>query len=85
MIIERDRINPCPQFDQIFGTDSEEVGIGYPTQFAQMLNAIRLHYGFEGWLINFENRFFDVHVYLNPSNVLSRLPIDESFKGFYIS
>ncbi|VDL19821.1 unnamed protein product [Hymenolepis diminuta] len=59
VIIERDRINPCPQFDQIFGTDSEEVGIGYPTQFAKILNAIRLHYGFEGWLINFENRFFD--------------------------
>lgn len=59
VIIERDRINPCPQFDQIFGTTTKEVGVGYPTQFAQKLNDIRRHYRFEGWLINFENRFFD--------------------------
>lgn len=60
VIIERDRVNPCPQFDQIFGVDTDEAGLSLPVKFAQKLNDIRLNYRFEGWLINFENRFFDV-------------------------
>ncbi|KAM7541799.1 hypothetical protein Aperf_G00000009453 [Anoplocephala perfoliata] len=59
VIIELDRVNPCPIFNEIFGINSKEIGVSYPTQFAQKLNAVRQHFCFEGWLINFENRFFD--------------------------
>eukprot|EP00108_Taenia_solium_P002350 TsM_000812500 transcript=TsM_000812500 gene=TsM_000812500 len=59
VIIELDRKNPCPAFNAIFDVNTKECCIGHPSQFAQKLDAMRQHYGFEGWLINFENCFFD--------------------------
>lgn len=60
VIIELDQRNPCPAFNAIFDVNAKECCIGHPSQFAQKLDALRQHYGFEGWLINFENCFFDV-------------------------
>ncbi|KAL5107395.1 Cytosolic endo-beta-N-acetylglucosaminidase [Taenia crassiceps] len=47
VIIELDGKNPCPAFNAIFDVNTNECCIGHPFQFAQKLDAIRQHYGFE--------------------------------------
>lgn len=59
VIIEYAIGKPCPTFEAIFGTDIKQLLMS-PADFASSLNDIRKIYGFEGWLVNFENEFSDV-------------------------
>nr|CDS19068.1 endo beta n-acetylglucosaminidase [Echinococcus granulosus] len=47
VIIELDRKSPCPAFNAIFDINTKECCIGHPSQFAQKLDTLRRHYGFE--------------------------------------
>ncbi|VDM32050.1 unnamed protein product [Hydatigera taeniaeformis] len=47
VIIELDRRNPCPAFNAIFDINAKECCISHPSQFAQKLEAVRQHCGFE--------------------------------------